>query len=83
MWFHQRVMSPKDAEEMADGVDLDWTAKKETFELCHEIMVLFVLCKLVHQMRKRISSGARWSDFRRLPYFMCTNVEGSGKTLRI
>ena len=59
------------------------------FELCQEIMVLFVLRKLIQTHSSNVhtqpSSAARYLIFGRtlrlLPYFMCGNSEGSGKTV--
>ena len=59
-----------------------------TFEPFHEIMVLFVLRKLILQTRMRSHPVvARCSIFGRtlrlLPYFLCANSEGSGETARM
>ena len=56
-------------------------------EPCHEIMVLFVLCKLSLQTRMRSHPfGVRCQIFGRTqrlpPYFLCANSEGSGETAR-
>ena len=58
------------------------------YEPCHEIMVLFVLRKLILQMRMHSHPvGARclifWCTLCLLPYFMCGNREDSGKTARM
>ena len=54
-------------------------------EPCHEIMVLFVLHKLILQMHLWSSSGARRLIFgqtlRLLPYITCANSKGSGETV--
>ena len=57
-------------------------------EPSHEIMVLFVLCKLiVCNAYAQPSNGARClivgRTLRLLPYFMCANSEGSGETARM
>ena len=57
------------------------------FEPAHETMALFVLRKLIFQMRMRsYPVGARCLIFGRtlrlLPYFMCANSEFSGETAR-
>ena len=58
------------------------------FEPSHEIMVLFVLRKLILQIRMRsYPMGARCLIFGRtlrlLPYFMCANSEDSGETAQM
>ena len=53
-------------------------------EPSHEIMVRFVLRKLILQMRTQPSSVVRClifgRTFRLLPFFLCANREGSGET---
>ena len=58
------------------------------FEPCHEIMILFVLHKLILQTRMRSHPVGLVSDFfgwilSLLPYLMSVNSEGSGETVRI
>ena len=59
------------------------------FEPCHEIVVFFVLRKLIIQMRMRsrpveLDVSCLVGSFSRLvPYFMCANSEGSGETARM
>ena len=64
---------------------IDYSRSK--IEPTHEIMALIILCKLILQTRMQPSSGARCLIFCRtlclLPYFMCANCEGSGKTARM
>ena len=63
--------------------------KGKDYEPCHDIMVLFILRKLVLQTHSsnghaQPSSGARClifgQTFYLLPYFVCANSEGSGET---
>ena len=65
-----------------------WVWKLEiTFEPCHEIMVLFVLRKLILQtsMRSHPVELDVWClvDTSSTSYFMCVNSEGSGETARM
>ena len=59
-----------------------------TYEPSHEIIVLFILRKLYSSnAHAQPSSGARCLIFcrtlRLLPYLMCVNREGSGKTVQM
>ena len=49
------------------------------FEPAHEIMALFVLHKLILQMRMR-SHPVGLDVWFLIPYFMCANSEDSGET---
>ena len=65
------------------GLNHDWSN-----EPSHEIMTLFVLRKLILQTRMRGHTAGLDVLFfvrtrRLLPYFMCTNSEGSGETSRM
>ena len=60
--------------------------------ICHEIMAFFILSRLVIQTRMhshpaRVRVRARCLIFGRtlrlLPYFMCANSQGSGKTAQM
>ena len=58
------------------------------YEPAHEIMALFVLCKLILQTHKRshpVGLDVWFIDrtLRLLPYSMCANSEGSGETVRM
>ena len=54
--------------------------QKFTIEPFHEIMVFFVLRKLILQTRLRSHPVGLDVWFFVLPYFMCANREGSGET---
>ena len=58
-----------------------------TFEPCHEILVLFILLKLIFQMPMRIHPVRLHVlclvSIRLLPYLVCANSEGSGETAQM
>ena len=61
---------------------------RKAFEPSHGIMVLSILRKLIFQMSMRSHPMGLdvWffgQTLRLLPYFMCANSEGSGKTVRM
>ena len=80
--FHENTYEVLFSQNKKKPVHPTCIAAFETFEACHEIIVLFVLRKVILHVQP--SSGARCLIFgqtlRLLPYFRCANSEGSGET---